>query len=188
MTKQADIEIPRLNGKQFERIIIARMQMEQRRGEAICGRYGVQVSMVENKWIPIESLPDFEGLLANGQWFTFDAKVCSAASFPLHDDKFKRRQLSHFLDRSDFGAICFLLLHFNARELKARTDEAETWAFPVSRNHPFWREFDAGEVKSISRLSCQEYGVRVEWEMSSRERNAKPDVVSAIHSLASNTF
>ena len=177
-------EPTKLLGKDFERLIIAHFQREERENRAICGRYGVQASIIDGKWTPIQSLPDFEGILMNGPWFTFEAKVCSAASFPIADNtKFKDRQLRHLRARADFGAVAFLLIHFNERRLKSRIDEAQTWAFPVDRRHLFWQEYDRGEAKSIGRKSCEEYAVRVEWRQSNCEKLAKPDVRAAVEEL-----
>jgi len=175
-----------MKGKKFEDICIKRMQEEESLNRATMCRCGVQATFVDGKWQPIFSLPDFSGLLfPRGREFTFDAKVCGTASFPLNDDKFKRRQFKHLVTRDRFGAISFLLIHFTARQLKKTSYAAETWAFPVSLRHPFWQAFDRGEVKSISREDCREYGALVEWNiLKAKGRTERPDIVMAIYELA----
>lgn len=173
-----------MKAKDFEEIVLYRMRQCEERGECTMGRYGVQGVYLDGEWKPIQSLPDFEGVLPPlGRQFVFDAKVCSQASFPLDDDKFKRRQLRHLVTRDRFGAIAFLLLHFPMRQLKTKTDEAATWAFPVSADHPVWRAFDAGEVKRLTREACEEYAVRVPWNLLPGGRTDRPDVLSAVKEL-----
>lgn len=173
-----------MNSKDFEEICLYRMRQHEDRGEATMSRYGVQGSFVDGKWQPIVSLPDFEGLLPPaGRQFIFDCKLCAAASFPLDDDKFKRRQLKHMLTRSRFGAVCFLLIHFSERTLKRSIEPAETWAFPVFAEHPLWAAFDRGETKRITRLDCQEYAVSVEWNTLPGGRTPRPDVLVAIRAM-----
>lgn len=175
-----------MKAKDFEKVCAYRMEREEKDGVATMTRYGVQASMLDGKWIPITSLPDFEGVLPpDGHQFVFDCKVCSQASFPLDDDKFKRRQFRHMVTRSRFGATCFLLIHFTERVLKQRTDEAMTVAFPVAIDHPFWEQFDRGEVKRISRLDAEQYGFRIEWSVKQGCRKESPDIVAAVESLRS---
>lgn len=176
-----------MNAKEFENLCIFAMEGAERDGDATMSRYGVQGSFRDGQWQPIESLPDFEGVLSNGRQFIFDCKVCSQASFPLDDDKFKRRQLRHMLKRADFGAICFLLIHFTARELKTKTEPARTVALPVYREHPLWIAFDAAEVKRVGRDHCDEYGVDVDWVCPPGARKERPDLVTAIHEVAKTT-
>lgn len=138
----------------------------------------------ENTFRPIQSLPDFEGVLApSGRQFLFDAKVCSAASMDLHSSHVAERQLDHLRKRAAFGAIAFLLIHFPERTLKAGTQAAVTWAFPVCDN-PFWQAFDRGEEKRISRADCEEYGVLVPWNRLPGGRTDRPDVLAAVLALA----
>jgi len=174
-----------VKGKEFEDVCLYRVRQEEELGRATMSRCGVQASYVDGKWQPIFSLPDFSGLLPpHGQEFLFDAKVCGVASFPLNDDKFKRRQFKHMVTRDRFGAIAFLLIHFTERALKKSYYDAETWAFPVSLNHPFWAAFDAGQVKSITREDCREYAAAVEWNMLPGGRTERPDIVMAVWELA----
>lgn len=139
-----------------------------------------------DRWQPVSSLPDFEGVVApSGRQFVFDCKVCSQASFALDEDKFKRRQLRHLLTRSKFGAITFLLLHFNPRELAKGVQPAETWAFPVYAEHPLWQAFDRAETKRITRADCAEYAAPCHWNTLPGGRSERPDVLGAVLQLAS---
>jgi penicillin-binding protein-related factor A (putative recombinase) len=172
-----------MKAKEFEEVCLYRLRQEEKLGRATMGRYGVQASFRDGKWEPIQSLPDFEGVLPpRARHFTFDCKVCGKASFPLDESKFKRRQLKHLLLRNRFGAITFLLIHFTERKLKKSIEPEATWAFPVG-DTAFWQAFDRGECKSISRADCEEYAVRVAWNVLPGGRTPRPDIVSAIGEL-----
>lgn len=134
----------------------------------------------------MQSNPDFEGLLPpHGRQFVFDSKVCSQASFPLDkESRNQSRQLNHLLDRDEYGAVCFYLIHFPERSLVRATEPEQTWAFPVSRRHPFWLKFGRGEVKRVSRSDCHEYAVSVEWNCLPGKKKESPDIVMAIYELA----
>jgi penicillin-binding protein-related factor A (putative recombinase) len=176
-----------MKAKEFEEVCLYRLRQHEERGEATVSRYGVQGSFINGEWQPIQSLPDFEGVLPpNGQQFVFDCKVSGQPSFPLDDDKFKRRQFRHMVTRARFGAVCFLLIHFTARELKRSTEAAQTWAFPVRLDHPLWAAFDRGETKRITRADCEEYAVPVEWNTLPGGRANRPDVLAAIVKLAAS--
>lgn len=169
-----------MNGKQFEKLVQLQMDREDRRGNATMSRCGVHAVFIQGKWSPIDSLPDFEGVLPGGRQFVFDAKVCSQASFPLDDDKLKKRQLRHLKKRDHYGAIAFLLIHFPERKLATRTDPELTVAFPVSDDHEFWRRVDSGEVKRLSRDEAMEFGVLVRW---TDDVKTKPDLLPAVKVL-----
>lgn len=145
-----------------------------------------KAEQAKDGWRPLQSLPDFEGLLPpTGRQFVTDAKVCGEASFKLREESTTAsRQLRHMLERDKFGAICFYTIHFTPRELAGGIQPAETWAFPVSGSHPFWQAFDRGEQKRISREDCREYGVEVEWNCLPGGRTERPDIVMAIYELA----
>jgi len=133
-------------------------------------------------WQPMESLPDFEGVIgSNGRQFVFDAKVCNAASFPLDkESKSQSRQLAHMLKRSKFGVTCFYLIHFPERVLATRTDPEVTYAFPIHAKHPFWQGFLRNENKRITREDCAEYAVPVEWNVLPGGNKPRPDIVLAV--------
>lgn len=136
-------------------------------------------------WQPMQSLPDFEGVLMGGQQFCFDAKVCSQASFPLAESTMKERQLKHLKKRARFGAVCFFLIHFNARQLTTKNTIARTIAFPVKPDHPFWEMYERGEVKRINEQDAELYGIRVEWNVAAGKRKLSPDIFTAIIEMKS---
>jgi penicillin-binding protein-related factor A (putative recombinase) len=176
-----------MKAKEFEEHCLYRMRKNEERNEATMGRYGVQGVYMRNEknteqmlWKPIRSLPDFEGVIPGGRQFIFDCKVCSAASFPLDETFFKRRQLKHMITRARFGVICFLLIHFPKRIMKKQTDLEETWAFPIEEDHPFWIAFDHGEKKRITREDCREYAVKVSWTTLGISKTQRPDILGTI--------
>lgn len=184
-----------MKGKEFERLILARMESEEKQGRGTITRCGVQVSMVPNKPpatgvspVAIKSLPDFEGLVDSGM-ISFDAKVCQESSFSLSAFRpgskkgNKVRQLQHLFKRARFGATAFLLIHWPERILKTKSDPEQTWAFPVDERHEFWVGFHAEEIKSISRDDCEKYATRVTWNCGSRGRIDRPDVVNAVRRM-----
>ena len=155
--------------------------------------------------IQVQSLPDFEGIFLQfrdvpsprGTYnerkpVIFDAKVCSQASWGLDPYRevpgqkkgARRRQLTHMYERSDFGATCFFLIHWNERELKTKYEPAETFLFPVTRQDrhvgEFWNAFEAAEVKSINREDCRNYGKLVPWTTIGRGRTLRPDWIKAL--------
>ena len=140
-------------------------------------RYGVSGVFIKGKWQPIQSLPDFEGVIGDrGRQFIFDCKVCSSASFSLHDDKFKARQLKHMLARSQRGVVCFLLIHFNRRKLKTKEVPSVTYGVPVHPDLDFWEQFDRGEVRSLTKDDCLEFGHKCLWRLNPKARTPKPDL------------
>jgi len=176
----------RLTGADFEKSLIEVHASYKRARIAAFNRYGVQSYHNGTEWIQMQSLPDFEGCVKqqpHGRHVIYDAKVCSQASFSLayyrkESRKNKSRQLEHMLDRSSFGSTCFFLIHWNERQLKTKSEPAETWIFPVEYNR-FWRAFLSGEVKSINRKDCEIHGTRVEWRTPPRGRKPRPDFLNA---------
>lgn len=137
-------------------------------------------------WQKMESNPDFEGVIFGcGQQFTFDCKVCGDASFPLDKETGSQsRQLRHLLERGEFGAIAFYLIHFTERVLTKTTIPPITVAFPVHPDHPFWVSFMRGESKRIARDDCEQYGVEVVWDLATDRATKKtPNVLDAIFRL-----
>lgn len=167
-----------LRGKEFEAEILRAGQRFESERLLTIGKYGVQVmgGFPGGEMRPIQSLPDFEGVLSpSGRQFIIEAKVVSGPSFTLENSHFGDRQLRHLLRRSEFGASCWLLMHWNARELKTRADQAATIAIPVTRSAR-WEAIASGEIKSISRESSFEIGVPVPWIVPPRCRKAIPDL------------
>ena len=177
-------------GKELEDLCLYRLGKEDERGVAQGGRYGVQAvfdgvdATGRPKWMTIPSYPDIEGVLRGGRQFIFDAKVCSQSSLNLAGDHFRDRQFSHLKKRSRMGVVTFLLIHFNARELKKIHDAAVTWAFPVHHEMEFWLEFEAGAMRSISRDSCDKYAEQVSWSVMDRCRKESPDIVDVVRRLS----
>ena len=187
----------KLNGRDFEKIVKERLDAESDAGRIQAGRYGVQTAVVGSnsdgspRLVAIKSLPDFEGCWPPiGQQFITDAKVVSGASFSLGEYRFlddtkgrKARQLKHMYERSRVGVVCFFTIHFNARELKKKSEEAATFVFPVHHDVAFWESFLRGEVKSITREDCALIGNEVQWNTRGRELKARPDVIGAAERL-----
>lgn len=171
----------RLTGKQFEELLLFRAKRLEERGALTMGRYGVQATRFgkpgeAQEWHPIASLPDFEGVLPGGRQFIIEAKSFSAATFPINQ-KMEDRQLSHMLERSDFNVLCFLVVHFNARQLTNSEQPAVTYAMPVKRRHEFWKAFDRGERKGINRSDCELYAIEIPWNLySARAKKMTPDI------------
>lgn len=187
--------------KDFEKVVLERLLQDTELKRCDAGRYGVQMAVVGKdndgrpSYQPIRSLPDIEGVLPGGRQFIFDAKVCSASKFDLSPYRLsdevrgsKCRQLRHLLRRASLDAIAFFLIHWNSRELKTKSEPAETFAFPVSRRCPFWTSFLRGETKALRRSDCYDLAVRVSWNRrSARERRPRPDVLEAILVMAGKT-
>lgn len=162
------------------------------------GRYGVDSVTFGDRVIQVPSLPDFEGVFHNGTQFMIEAKTCAGASFPMEKSKIKPKQLEHLLKRSAFGVPCFLLIHFNARNLVTSQQPAFTVAIPVQPDNPRWQKFvdayremdrlnrgkpEAERVKvepqgSISRDLAQDMGILVPWYVPPRARKPLPDLKS----------
>lgn len=177
----------KLTGKEFESAIMDSLARGKREGVLTGGRYGVQVSMIDGKWQPVPSLPDFEGCLASGRQWIIEAKCCAGASFALAKNIIKPRQVSHMLDRSAFGALCFVLIHFAERRMATKNDPAITVALPVNDSVPIWREFVDGCAKakrtSETAYSCKiprdqacDLGQLVIWNAPKGCRKTLPDL------------
>ena len=181
-----------LSGADLEQHCIARFDRlrDDRFGDF--GRYGLSVSVLEHlgdgKAIchVRKSYPDFEGIFGHhSRQAIFDAKVCSQASFDLSKYRIesgsdKANQLRVMYRRSSFGAICFFLIHFNARNQLKTPTPAVTYAMPVDRDHPFWVNFAQGHEKRLSKAHLETYAHRVGWNCLGKERIPRPDIEAAI--------
>jgi penicillin-binding protein-related factor A (putative recombinase) len=185
-----------LTGKQFEEIVVYRLNQYRAEKFGSFHRPGVH-AVTQDRFNDgtvrarlLQSLPDFQGVFGNPQReAVFDCKVCSQASFDLNkyrlDTKGPRsRQLKFMYERAEFGSLCFFLIHWNERKLKTKTVEAATYAMPVRPDLDFWRAFEIGEEKSLMRSQAEEYGVRVQWVVEGMERSPRPDLRSALLTLA----
>jgi len=170
----------KITGNDFEKLILFRAAFMESQGILSLGRYGVQARMVHGEpdkngtpnapgWMVVPSYPDFEGVIAPfGQQIIIEAKVCSQASYPIYATGKKRpKQIAHMLKREKFGAVCYLLIHFNERVLKTRVEPAQTFAIPVKDGAKLWDEYESGERKSLTRADCEEFGIIVPWDVYS---------------------
>jgi len=75
--------------------------------------------------------PDFEGLLKDGRYISFDAKETqSTTSFPLNN--LKEHQVNHLKLVDNLGGLGFFLVHFyNLHEDKA-------YKIPIDFILPYW--------------------------------------------------
>lgn len=182
-----------MKGSDLEKIVTERLHQERQAGRASVGRYGVQAARSKDDWIIMQSLPDFEGVFAGGRQLIFDCKVCGQASFGLSDYRretggARARQLKHMLERAEFGATCFFLIHWAERRLAKRTDPPITYALPVHPHLRLWEEFAAAERKRLTRDDCEFHGCEVPWTLhSDRDRKPRPDVIGAARQLANLT-
>ena len=179
-----------MKSKEFEDVCLERMADEFAAGRAKMNRYGVQCTIIgtsplgEPIYRPLRSAPDFDITLPpEGLHAIVEAKVCSSASFPLHDEFFKVRQLKYMLEHATCGAVCGLLIHFPERVLVTKTVDEMTVLFPVHPAHPFWCEFELGDVKSINREDCDRYAAEVFWNKRAGQRKLRPDILSALRNL-----
>jgi penicillin-binding protein-related factor A (putative recombinase) len=142
-------------------------------------------------------LPDYEGLLAGvteitkayrGVQFVFDCKVSSQAALELPDINMSSKsivhQIKHLLKRQRYGALSFLLIHFNERKLATKTDKEMTVIFPVCDN-AFWKSYLASEQKKISRSEAKLYGIEVAWDLAENKRTESPNLYAALETMVS---
>ena len=141
------------------------------------GRYGVSVSLINGEWRPVPSKPDFDGTFMGGGQFNVEAKVCTGASFPLSEDKFKESQYDWMRNKALYGVPCYLVIHFNAREGKTFKDEPFTVTILVHPELQIWRDYEAGTLKSISREMAKEIGTLVPWTIPKGSRKALPHFI-----------
>lgn len=175
----------RLSGREFEELVLYRARQMNDAGEWHCGRYGVQVSHMKDpvtgKLIvqPLQSLPDFEAACPpEGRQVIFETKVCTSPSYQIStENKRKERQLRHLLDRSAMGCLCYLLIHFNERVLKTRSDEPFTVALPVTPESQLIRDVLTHGTKTLSRSEADLYGLMLPWNVhGERGRKQTPDL------------
>jgi len=179
-----------LSGKDFEQLLLDSIARCKREGTLTGSRYGVMASFVDGKWTPITSLPDLEGCLYGGRQWLIEAKTCSQASFPMEKKTLKPKQVQHLLERSSFGALSFLVIHFNERRSARVNDPGITYAIPVTHSWPRWQQFvdaysEALRSKelvepqgSISRDLAHELGIVVKWTCPKGSKKYLPDILN----------
>lgn len=168
----------RLKGVDLEDLCKRDIDKCQKHGIGTMDKCGVQVRWDDrhNRWQPIKSLVDFNGVVVGGREFNLECKVCSDASFALGDNMFKERQLSFLLRRAKFRALSILLIHFNKRQLKTAVNPPFTVAIPVCPTHPLWKAVLAGQLKRIRRDIAEDVGQIVRWRKWPKGRTFLPDV------------
>lgn len=172
-----------LKGKDFESALLESAAREEKAGRLTMCRYGVQGVTFGDKTMLVPSLPDFDGVLAGGRSFNIEAKCCKGASFELRDDKFKARQYSHMSKRSLFSASCWIVLHFAERRMVKKIDPGMTVAVPVHPDMPFWKSYEAGEVKSLTREMALTIGIIVPWVTPKGCRKPLPDLMAFLNAF-----
>lgn len=186
----------KLKGIEFEDALKSAADREEKQGLLTMDHYGVTMSVQNGVAMGIQSKPDFEGVLFSGRQFIFEAKANTGASFTMHKDKLKPRQVSFMLGRAKFNVPCFLVIHWNGRQLVKSTIPAVTVAIPISDADPRWQRYvDAyatakRESKrqgrpvpvepqgSITLAESLEMGVIVPWQIPKGCRTATPDILS----------
>ena len=183
------IEVPpSLGGKEFEGLIMDQAaRFDKLGGYLTMGRYGVNVSMIGGKWIPVPSLPDFEGVEAGGRQFIIEAKTTGAVSFPLNKKSLKPKQITHMVKRASKGSPCMLMIHFRERQGVRSHSPSELKVFPVHGDIPWVAEYlkklELGlPLGSLPRSE----GSPVQWVKFPKCRVGGPDLLSAIR-LADHT-
>lgn len=170
----------KLPWKEFERLLLlagARLEAE---GVLSIGKYGVKVAgIIDGKpQRVIPSLPDLEGAWApHGRQVIIEAKVTASASLSLlaSSAKVTSTQIRHLIRRSRVGVGCWLVVHWNARELVRRTIPAVTTAIPV-RWDDRWQAIDRNEIKSISQETALQIGISLPWVAEGRAKVLVPDL------------
>lgn len=169
-----------LTGKDLERETLAAIAKLEDANIGAFSRYGVQAVRTKDDWQILQSLPDFEGVIA-GRQYIWDCKACSQASFdwlPYRSETrgSKSRQLRHMLKRSRFGARCGFLMHWNERQLTKRIIPAKTYWIPIDHDSQYWADVDGGVVRSMSLADCGLIGVEIPWVVEGRDRKPKLDL------------
>lgn len=165
----------KLSGKEFEKKLVDAANRQS--AHLTMGRYGTEVRWIRGQQKAVKSLPDFEGIRHGGKQFIVEAKAVSGSALPLSDDHFKDRQYKHMAERALYGAECYLIIHFNRREIgnSGRFEPPVTYRIPVDASTPLWAAFESGALKSINRETAATHGVAVEWTIPPRKQIALPD-------------
>lgn len=173
------------DGKDFEAICLWRStEIAEKSGQYVMGRCGTMSVFIDGEFKPIPSLPDFEGALMGGRMFCFDAKVCSQASFALTGGTAKSflHQYKFLQRRAKFGVLTFVLIHWNERVLKGKTDPEFTSLLRICDN-ALWQSYDRGELKQIGRTLCKLHGIEVVWDAPEGRHKLSPNLYNALLEL-----
>ena len=158
-----------ITGKEFEELLVYRAVIEAEKGTYVQARCGTMAVFIDKIWTPVRSLPDFSLCLKEfgGQTGVFDCKVVSGSSYPLSGGTHKsfKHQYKYMREHQRFGAIAFVLMHFNPRVMKTKTEDAFTVLIPIEDKEP-WASFDTSERHAISRHDAILYGLPVEWDLA----------------------
>jgi len=174
-----------LTGKEFESILIWRAHefeapVAKTYTMARCGTIAV---FIKGEWVAQPSLPDFNCCLREfgGIEAVFDAKVCSQARYDLSGGTHKsfKHQYRYMRLRDTFGALCFIVLHFNSRVIKTKTEPESTVLFPIMQNE-FWNAYDTGECKGVSRREAEMWGIKIAWDIPGNKKTLSPNLYAAI--------
>ncbi len=172
-----------LTGTSFEEGVVLQNERYKTKKVADVSRYGVKAARMKDGWVIHSSYPDFEGVVIGGRQIIFDCKACSSSSFswgPYREDGSRKLQLTHMLDRSQYGVPCAFLFHWNQRELETKTVAQHTVWFPVDAKNEYWDKVWLGEIKSLKLEECLAWGMEVKWVAFGRERLPGPDYLSAV--------
>ena len=135
------------------------------------------------RWTAQAADVDFTGTGPGGVSVRFDCKTVSGSSFSINDDHFGAGQKSELLSHASVGAVCFLLIHYNARTIKSRSFLPLTVAVPVHPGHLFWQGVAVGKTSSLNLETAFRIGVVIRWVIYGRERTYRPDVLTAVESI-----
>ena len=176
---------PPQGGKEFEEALLQEARRLEGKGVLTMSRYGTMVTLIKGEWVPVPSLPDFEGVSAGGRQFIIEVKVCSHSAFRMVKHKIKHRQVAHLLKRASFGARAMLAIHFNERLGQTFHDPSLTVAVDVKPAAlGGWPVFEAyaqakdksAEMDSITRELALSIGRRIPWSTPPGCRTLRPDL------------
>ena len=172
---------PKLLGKEFEELILKRGDSLKKDGVMSLKRNGVKSHRLpDGTVITQKSFPDFTGTIApHGRRMEIEAKACSQASFPLTSKgkSLHSHQVDYLLEKAEFGAVCYLAVHFNLKLGKTVTHDEFTVAIPVHPDHALWRGVASGAVKTLRRDHAREIGILIPWGFhNTRMQTLTPDI------------
>ena len=158
----------------------------EKAGTMVIGRFGTTVTMIEGKWMPVPSLPDFDCVLRGGIQTIIEAKAVTASRLlDFQKSKLKPKQVSYMLKRARMGALCFLAIHFSERVLKTSQTPAVTVLVPVLPSDPRWEDFvKTKHGEGLSPEAALAMGTEIEWTAPGRASKELPDIRDAVMRLS----